>query len=184
MVSPHPLSSVNRQSSMVNGPSSMVSPHSMVVGQSSTVQGRRSMVNGRRSIVNGQWSSVNRQWSMVVGQSSTVNGHRSIIKTQLSAFPSQSSRHSSPPGCVRPFFLPFWLFKATFGDVMGLLDLDKIIIKRTILGIRCTACGGNLVISGKQSVVGQLTKVISLGTIRPTTYECETCKKRFVFFDI
>jgi DNA-directed RNA polymerase subunit RPC12/RpoP len=145
----------------------------MVVGQWSMVIGQSSTVNGRRSIVNGRWSSV------VVN----VNG-RSIIKTQLSAFPSQSSRHSSPPGCVRPFFLPFWLFKATFGDVMGLLDLDKIIIKRTILGIRCTACGGNLVISGKQSVVGQLTKVISLGTIRPMTYECETCKKRFVFFDI
>jgi DNA-directed RNA polymerase subunit RPC12/RpoP len=124
-----------------------------------------------------QISNFNGQWSMVIGR-------RSIVKTQSSAFPSQSSRHSSPPGCVRPFFLPFWLFKGTFGDVMGLLDLDKIIIKRTILGIRCTACGGNLVISGKQSVVGQLTKVISLGTIRPTTYECETCKKRFVFFDI
>jgi len=28
---------------------------------------------------------------------------------------------------------------------MALLDLDKIIIKRTVIGIRCTACGGNLV---------------------------------------
>nr|WP_295925992.1 hypothetical protein [uncultured Dyadobacter sp.] len=67
---------------------------------------------------------------------------------------------------------------------MGLLDLDKIIIKRTVLGIRCTACGGNLVISKKKSLAGQLAKMISLGTIKPATYECETCKKRFVFFDI
>ena len=67
---------------------------------------------------------------------------------------------------------------------MGLLDLDKIIIKRTVLGIRCTACGGNLIISNKKSLAGQFAKVISLGRIRPATYECEICKKRFVFFDI
>ena len=63
---------------------------------------------------------------------------------------------------------------------MGLLDLDKIIIKRKILGIRCSACGGNLVVGKKKSLIGQLVKVISFGTSKPKNYECENCKKRFV----
>ncbi|GAB4024556.1 hypothetical protein [Spirosoma gilvum] len=65
---------------------------------------------------------------------------------------------------------------------MGLLDLDKIIIKRTVLGIRCTACGGNLVIAEKKSAAGWFMKVISFGVIQPETYKCETCSKRFLFF--
>ena len=62
---------------------------------------------------------------------------------------------------------------------MGLLDLDKIIIKRTIMGIRCAACGGNLVISDRLCVVGRLAKIVSLGRLKPECYECETCKKRY-----
>jgi len=61
---------------------------------------------------------------------------------------------------------------------MALLDLDKIIIKRTILGIRCTSCGGNLVISKKKSITGRFIKLVSFGTIKPKYYECENCKKR------
>jgi hypothetical protein len=63
---------------------------------------------------------------------------------------------------------------------MSLLDLDKIIIKRTIVGIRCTSCGGNLVDAKKKSLIGQLVRVISLGIIKPKNYQCENCKKRFV----
>jgi len=33
---------------------------------------------------------------------------------------------------------------------MALLDLDKIIIKRTIVGIRCTSCGGSLEVAKKK----------------------------------
>jgi uncharacterized protein with PIN domain len=61
---------------------------------------------------------------------------------------------------------------------MALLDLDKIIIKRTIQGIRCTSCGGNLIMAKKKSITGRFIKLISLGTIKPKTYECENCKKR------
>jgi ssDNA-binding Zn-finger/Zn-ribbon topoisomerase 1 len=61
---------------------------------------------------------------------------------------------------------------------MALLDLDKIIIKRTIIGIRCTSCGGNLVVAKKRSIVGRFIKLVSFGTIKPKNYECENCKKR------
>lgn len=63
---------------------------------------------------------------------------------------------------------------------MALIDLDKIIVKRTILGIRCTVCGGNLAISPKKSVTSQLARILSLGTVKAGDYECETCKKRYV----
>jgi DNA-directed RNA polymerase subunit RPC12/RpoP len=63
---------------------------------------------------------------------------------------------------------------------MGLLDLDKIIIKRTIVGIRCTTCGGNLIIAKKKSIAVLFVNAISFGTIQPKNYQCETCKKRFV----
>jgi hypothetical protein len=119
------------------------------------------MVAGRRSMV--KWSMVNRQ--------------QTIVNLPPS---SQSSRCSSRIEHVRPYFLLVRVFKATFDSVMALIDLDKIIIKRTILGIRCTACGGNLVVSKKKSIAGRLASVISLGTIKAENYECETCKKGFL----
>ena len=63
---------------------------------------------------------------------------------------------------------------------MALIDLDNIFIKRTILGIRCPACGGNLVVSRKRSIPGRLIKVASFGIIKPENYECETCKKWYL----
>ena len=61
---------------------------------------------------------------------------------------------------------------------MALLDLDKIIIKRTVIGIRCTSCGGNLQVTKKRSVVGTCIKLLSFGAIKPQHYECENCKKK------
>lgn len=63
---------------------------------------------------------------------------------------------------------------------MGILDLDKIIIKRTVVGIRCTACGGNLVVSKKRSFAARLLKIASFGNVRPESYACETCKKGYL----
>jgi uncharacterized protein with PIN domain len=63
---------------------------------------------------------------------------------------------------------------------MALIDLDKIIVKRTILGIRCTVCGGNLAISQKKSVASRLVRFLSLGTVKAESYQCETCKKRYL----
>ena len=63
---------------------------------------------------------------------------------------------------------------------MGLLDLDKIIIKRTVVGIRCTSCGGGLEIAKKKSFISLFIKLVSFGTIRPKKYECENCKKKYL----
>lgn len=78
--------------------------------------------------------------------------------------------------------MPLCPLLGIFGGVMGLLDLDKIIIKRTVLGIRCLICGGNLVVSPKLSLAGRLAKVVSLGRLKPECYECETCQKRYTLF--
>jgi len=63
---------------------------------------------------------------------------------------------------------------------MGLLDLDKIIVKRTIVGIRCPSCGGNLIEAKKKPFIALVIKMISFGRSKPKTYECENCKKRIV----
>ncbi len=63
---------------------------------------------------------------------------------------------------------------------MGLLDLDKIIIKRTILGIRCSACGGNLAATTTKSMRARLIRWLSLGSVKPKNYECEQCRKRYL----
>jgi hypothetical protein len=92
--------------------------------------------------------------------------------SSLSTHPSSLTKH------IHPIFLAVLAACSTFASDMALLDLDKIIIKRTILGIRCTACGGNLVMAKKRTLLGRLIKWIALGTVTPKNYECENCQKR------
>ena len=66
--------------------------------------------------------------------------------------------------------------RGQFCSDMALLDLDKIIIKRTVTGIRCSSCGGNL-LAKKKSLICYIIKIVSFGSLRPQKYECETCKK-------
>ncbi|MEO8149971.1 MAG: hypothetical protein ABI723_20195 [Bacteroidia bacterium] len=63
---------------------------------------------------------------------------------------------------------------------MSLLNIDKIIINRTIVGINCTSCGGALKAIDKKSFTGKFIKAISFGTIKPKNYQCEYCGKRFM----
>ncbi|KAA0993475.1 hypothetical protein [Dyadobacter aurulentus] len=63
---------------------------------------------------------------------------------------------------------------------MALIDLDKITITRNIFGIRCTVCGGNLIVSDKKSLASRIAGIVSLGTLKPNDYECEICKKRYL----
>ena len=51
---------------------------------------------------------------------------------------------------------------------MALLDLDKIIIDRTIVGINCRDYGGNMVAAKKRSITSRIIQVLSFGTIHPT----------------
>ncbi|MCF0073051.1 hypothetical protein LZD49_21400 [Dyadobacter sp. CY261] len=47
------------------------------------------------------------------------------------------------------------------------------------MGIRCTVCGGNLVVTDKMCLAGRIAKIVSLGKLKPECYECEICKKRY-----
>ncbi|RDB02377.1 hypothetical protein DVG78_28995 [Runella aurantiaca] len=58
--------------------------------------------------------------------------------------------------------------------------MDKIIINRTIFGIRCTDCGGNLVITKKRMLLSHCIRLVSFGLIKPEQYECENCKKKYL----
>jgi len=60
---------------------------------------------------------------------------------------------------------------------MALMDLDKIIIKRTVIGIRCSSCGGNLV-AKKKTILCHLIRIVSFGSLKPQRYECANCKKK------
>jgi DNA-directed RNA polymerase subunit RPC12/RpoP len=65
---------------------------------------------------------------------------------------------------------------------MALLDLDNIIINRTLTGIRCTFCGGHLEMMITPSILGRFIQLVSFGTIKPQCYQCENCRKKFLFF--
>lgn len=91
---------------------------------------------------------------------------------------SPTSGHSSLTNHTHPFYFVSRFCVCIFDPVMALLDLDKIIIKRTIIGIRCTSCGGSLEIAEKKSIISRLITLVSFGTIKPKNYECENCKKR------
>ncbi|MEO7766969.1 MAG: hypothetical protein ABIS01_06065 [Ferruginibacter sp.] len=107
-----------------------------------------------------------------------VNGQSSLVYRQSSPHSSRTSIHSSLTSHIHPFYFAGFFSGSIFASGMALLDLDKIIIKRTILGIRCTSCGGNLVIARKKSIVCRFINLVSFGTIKSKNYECENCKKK------
>ena len=63
---------------------------------------------------------------------------------------------------------------------MALLDLDKIIIKRTIVGINCNNCGGTLKLMQRKTSTVKIINLLSFGKIKSKTYECEICKKKYI----
>jgi len=63
---------------------------------------------------------------------------------------------------------------------MALLDLDKIIINRTIAGINCNNCGGTLKLIEKKSNTVKIINMLTLGKVKSKNYECELCKKQFI----
>ncbi|MEO8149975.1 MAG: hypothetical protein ABI723_20215 [Bacteroidia bacterium] len=60
---------------------------------------------------------------------------------------------------------------------MPLLDLDKIIIQKTIIGVNCVACGGNLKHINKRSFTAKVITAFTFGKIKAKLYQCETCNK-------
>ena len=58
------------------------------------------------------------------------------------------------------------------------LELHQL-IKRTVVGIRCTACGGNLV-AKERSALYHFIKIVSFGALKLQKYECENCKRKYL----
>lgn len=63
---------------------------------------------------------------------------------------------------------------------MAILDLDNISFKKTIIGINCIKCGGNLKESEKARMIRRFITMFSLGVKKPRCYECENCKSKFI----
>src|SRR4051812_49309127 len=103
-------------------------------------------------MVSRPWSAVRRSWSAVHGRRSTPP------PTLLPPHPSLRTAHSSLIFCGATRVVHL-------AAHMALLDLDKIIIKRTVIGIRCSVCGGNLQPTKKRSAVGTLVQLVSFGRI-------------------
>lgn len=60
---------------------------------------------------------------------------------------------------------------------MAILNLEKIVFTKTIIGITCKRCGGNLKAKEKKSFTEKIITVLTLGTIKTKLYQCERCKK-------
>lgn len=58
--------------------------------------------------------------------------------------------------------------------------MDQIIIRKTIKGINCLECGGILKEIDNKTMTGKIIKVITIGLVQTTEYECETCGKKYL----
>jgi|GEM_PF-4007287 ssDNA-binding Zn-finger/Zn-ribbon topoisomerase 1 len=63
---------------------------------------------------------------------------------------------------------------------MAIIDTDKIIINKTIIGITCNVCGGNLKSREKKKLAQKVINVVTLGKVNMLQYECENCKRHFL----
>lgn len=95
------------------------------------------------------------------------------------SFLPQISDYSPLIILIHPIYFKSFPGDFIFVPVMALLDLDKIIIKRTVIGIRCISCGGNLV-TKKRSVICRIVNIVSFTLLKPQRYECENCKKKHI----
>ncbi len=62
---------------------------------------------------------------------------------------------------------------------MAILDLDKIVINKTIIGITCPVCSGNLILISKPAKFKKISRIISF-TVR--SYKCEVCDRSYKLF--
>jgi len=60
---------------------------------------------------------------------------------------------------------------------MPLLNIEELKIKKIVEGASCPKCGGELIPSGHKPISGKIISVLSLGGIKPKSYECTACKK-------
>jgi len=60
---------------------------------------------------------------------------------------------------------------------MPLLNIQELKIKKIVEGASCPKCGGELIPSGHKPISGKIIRALSLGGIKPKSYECTACKK-------
>jgi YgiT-type zinc finger domain-containing protein len=63
---------------------------------------------------------------------------------------------------------------------MALLDIDKILLKKTIKGINCLECGGSLKEIENKTMTGKIIKAATIGLLKTKQYECETCGRKYI----
>jgi hypothetical protein len=63
---------------------------------------------------------------------------------------------------------------------MAILELDKIIFKKTVIGILCIKCGGGLKQTGKVKLSAKIISLITFGKVKIRHYQCENCKKKYM----
>jgi hypothetical protein len=63
---------------------------------------------------------------------------------------------------------------------MAILELDKIIVKKSDTGIHCVKCGGDLKQNGKINLPEKIISSITLGKVRIRHYQCDNCKKKYI----
>jgi len=62
------------------------------------------------------------------------------------------------------------------------MSVKALKTKKIIAGAPCPKCGGELVPSDHKPLSGKIIKVVSLGIIKPKSYECKGCKKTIQVF--
>ena len=60
---------------------------------------------------------------------------------------------------------------------MPLMNIEELKIKKIVEGASCPKCGGELIPSGHKPISGKIIRALSLGGIKPKSYECTACKK-------
>jgi len=60
---------------------------------------------------------------------------------------------------------------------MPLLNIEEFKTKKIVEGASCPKCGGALTPTGHKPITGKLIRALSLGVIKPKSYECKECKR-------
>jgi len=60
---------------------------------------------------------------------------------------------------------------------MPLLNIEEFKTKKVVEGASCPKCGGELIPSNHKPISGKIIRALSLGVIKPKSYECKECKK-------
>jgi len=60
---------------------------------------------------------------------------------------------------------------------MPLLNIEEFKTKKIVKGASCPKCGGELIPSSHKPISGKIIRALSLGVIKPKSYECKECKR-------